>query len=64
MFVETAVFTKRIAKLGLEEGLRQLQKDLLQNPTAGDIDPGTGGLRTQEQKKVLRSVVQAIKGDR
>ena len=45
VFVETAVFTRRIARLGLEEGLRDLQRELLQNPTAGDLDPGTGGLR-------------------
>ena len=45
VFVETAVFTKRIARLGLEHALRGLQLELLENPTAGDLDPGTGGLR-------------------
>ena len=44
-FVETNVFTKRIAVLGLEESLRGLQLELLDNPEAGDVDPGTGGLR-------------------
>lgn len=44
-FVETTVFTKRIVGLGLEEILRQLQLELLENPEAGDLDPGTGGLR-------------------
>ena len=44
-FVETNVFTKRIGALGLEESLRGLQLELLDNPEAGDIDPGTGGLR-------------------
>ena len=44
-FVETNVFTKRIAALGLEESLRGLQLELLDNPEAGDVDPGTGGLR-------------------
>jgi len=33
VFVETSVFTKRIAL------------ELLENPAAGDLDPGTGGLR-------------------
>jgi hypothetical protein len=31
--------------LGLEEPLRELQLLLWQNPEAGDMDPGTGGLR-------------------
>lgn len=45
MFVETSVFTKRIGALGLDDALRELQLELLKNPEAGDIDPGTGGLR-------------------
>lgn len=44
-FVETTVFTNRIVALGLEDSLRQLQNELLANPEAGDIEPGTGGLR-------------------
>lgn len=44
-FVETSVFTKRIAALGLEESLRGLQLELLDNPDAGDVEPGTAGLR-------------------
>ena len=44
-FVETNVFTKRIAALGLEESLRGLQLELLDNPEAGDVEPGTAGLR-------------------
>ena len=44
-FVETDVFTKRISALGLEESLRGLQLALLANPEAGDVEPGTGGLR-------------------
>ncbi len=35
-FVETTVFTKRISALGLEEFLRGLQLELLENPEAGD----------------------------
>ena len=44
-FVETAVFTKRVTALGLEEPLRKLQEELLANPEAGDLEPDTGGLR-------------------
>lgn len=44
-FVETVVFTRRITALGLEESLLQLQNELLANPEAGDVEPGTGGLR-------------------
>jgi hypothetical protein len=44
-FVETTVFTKRVTALGLEESLRLLQHELLLNPEAGDVEPGTGGLR-------------------
>ena len=45
MFVETNVFTKRIGALGLDDALHELQLELLENPEAGVIDPGTGGLR-------------------
>ena len=44
-FVETTRFTQRISKLKLENELRKLQEELLRNPTKGDTDPGTGGLR-------------------
>src|SRR5579864_8526876 len=44
-FVETTVFTKRLAALGLEGSLRGLQLELLDNPEAGDVEPGTAGLR-------------------
>jgi hypothetical protein len=45
VFVETDVFSRRIARLGLETALRDLQLALQQHPEAGDLDPGTGGLR-------------------
>ena len=44
-FVETAIFTRRIVRLGLEDALRRLQVELADQPEAGDLDPGTGGLR-------------------
>jgi hypothetical protein len=44
-FVETTKFTQRITKVGLHDDLRELQKELLENPKKGDTEPGTGGLR-------------------
>ena len=44
-FIETVVFTKRIVGLKLEGPLRRLQAELAANPAAGDLEPGTGGLR-------------------
>ena len=44
-FVETATFSRRLAALGLEGALLGLQLELLANPEAGDLEPGTGGLR-------------------
>lgn len=44
-FVETAVFTLRVTRLGLEDGVRALQEALLAAPESGRLDPGTGGLR-------------------
>lgn len=45
VFVETTIFTRRVNDLGLEQGLRDLQLHLTDNPEAGKLDPGTGGLR-------------------
>jgi hypothetical protein len=45
IFVKTNVFTKRMSALGLEASLRGLQLELLDNPEAGDVEPGTAGLR-------------------
>jgi hypothetical protein len=44
-FVETTVFTKRISALGLEESLRRLQLELLEDSEAGDVGLATAGLR-------------------
>jgi hypothetical protein len=41
-FVETTVFTKRVIALRLEESLQMLQQELIANPEAGDLEPGTG----------------------
>jgi hypothetical protein len=44
-FVETNTFTRRLQALGFEPSLQRLQAELLANPEAGDVEPGTGGLR-------------------
>lgn len=44
-FVETIVFTRLVRQHDLEAALRGLQLELVDNPTAGDLDAGTGGLR-------------------
>lgn len=45
LFIETRAFSKRVEQNGLEEALHRLQLALIADPTAGDLDPGTGGLR-------------------
>ena len=45
MSVSTPFSRRRAMRLGLEAGLRQLQLELAANPEAGDLEPGTGGLR-------------------
>ncbi len=44
-FIETSIFTKRISALRLDDQLRDLQMALVENPEAGTVDAGTGGLR-------------------
>ncbi|MGH7576080.1 MAG: hypothetical protein ACREM1_13260 [Longimicrobiales bacterium] len=40
--------------LGLEGALRDLQLTLLDRPEAGDLDPGTGGLRKVRMRDPAR----------
>jgi hypothetical protein len=44
-FVEAPEFTRRVMKFGLEGELRDLENELLQNPTVGDVDASVCGLR-------------------
>ena len=44
-FLETTIFTKRITQLLSDEQYRDLQATLTSNPKAGDVIPGTRGLR-------------------
>lgn len=45
VIVETRVFTARICDLLRDEDYRRLQLELIRNPEAGRVIPGTGGLR-------------------
>lgn len=44
-FVETSIFTERVTKLLTDEAYQDLQAMLAENPKAGDVMPGVGGLR-------------------
>ena len=44
-FVETSIFTQRITKLLTDDEYYDLQAVLAENPKAGDVIPGAGGLR-------------------
>lgn len=54
-FVETSLFTRLVEQHGLEASLRDLQLALVQNPDAGDVDPGTGGLRKVRMPDPVRN---------
>jgi mRNA-degrading endonuclease RelE of RelBE toxin-antitoxin system len=45
IFIETSVFTKEIQKYLDDDQLWKLQSALILRPTAGDLIPGSGGLR-------------------
>jgi hypothetical protein len=45
VFFETSVFTRRITGLLTDDEYAELQKVLVGNPDAGDVIPGSGGLR-------------------
>ena len=44
-FVETPIFTRRITDLISDARYAELQKQLVENPKAGPVVPGSGGLR-------------------
>jgi hypothetical protein len=45
-FIQLTAFTNQWKKLGLsDEDLQALERQLQRNPKAGDVLPGTGGLR-------------------
>ena len=45
IFIETSVFTRRVMKILSDEEYRELQSLLIENPKAGPIIQGSGGLR-------------------
>jgi len=45
VFIETPTFTRLIAGMLTDDEYRQLQNNLAQNPEAGDLIPGGGGVR-------------------
>jgi len=45
LIVETPVFTKRVLEILTDDEYRELQQFLAQYPDAGDIIPGSHGLR-------------------
>ncbi len=44
-FLETSIFTKRIVECLTDAEYAEFQDYLMQNPEAGDVIQGTGGLR-------------------
>lgn len=44
-FIETAVFTRQVLSLMDDDEYRELQNILLDNPEAGDVIKGGGGIR-------------------
>ena len=45
VIVETPVFTRQVQELLPDDEYRQLQLELAQDPTIGDVIRGSGGLR-------------------
>ena len=45
LFVETSIFTRQVTELLPDEEYKRLQEALLLRPAAGDLIPGSGGLR-------------------
>jgi hypothetical protein len=45
VFFETSVFTRRVTQLLSDAEYAELQRALVANPEAGDVIPGSGGLR-------------------
>lgn len=44
-FIETKLFTRLSSELLSDDEMRELQTALIANPHAGDVVPGTGGVR-------------------
>jgi mRNA-degrading endonuclease RelE of RelBE toxin-antitoxin system len=44
-FIETGLFTRLVTEYLSDEEYGKLQSALIENPTAGDVVPGSGGVR-------------------
>jgi mRNA-degrading endonuclease RelE of RelBE toxin-antitoxin system len=44
-FIETRLFTRLVTEYLSDEEYGKLQSALIENPTAGDVVPGSGGVR-------------------
>ena len=44
-FIETRLFTRLVSEYLSDDEYRELQKALVANPDAGDVVPGSGGVR-------------------
>jgi len=51
IFIETSLFTKLVEALLSKEEYSNLQQYMLKKPDAGDIVPGSGGVRKLRWKK-------------
>ena len=45
IILETSIFTKRVTTLVSDDEYRSLQLELISRPNAGNLIPGSGGLR-------------------
>jgi mRNA-degrading endonuclease RelE of RelBE toxin-antitoxin system len=45
LFIETSIFTRQVMDLLPDEEYKRMQEVLLLRPEAGDLIPGSGGLR-------------------
>ena len=45
IFIETPIFTREVQALLPEDSYRKLQQAILARPEAGNLIPGSGGLR-------------------
>jgi hypothetical protein len=54
LFIEMPVFSRFRTNYLDDDGLRSVQNALMDNPTAGDVIEGTGGLRKLRQADLRR----------
>lgn len=45
IFIESSIFTEDVLELLTDEGYREFQRYLVENPLVGDVIQGTNGLR-------------------